>query len=67
MLSNETIADYMLSDIEAYKENIKDIIVANLMSSNHQRIYWDAWFRGATGKDLERAERGIIYKAPIKE
>ena len=26
MLSNETIADYMLSDIEAYKENIKEFI-----------------------------------------
>lgn len=61
MLSNEEIADRLLSDIDAYKEFIKEIIVGRLMDSAHQRTYWDAWFQGAEGKDLEDAERGIIY------
>jgi hypothetical protein len=62
MLSNEEIADAMLSDIEAYKENIREIIIGRLMDSSHQKTYWDAWFRGAKGKDLEDADNGIIFK-----
>ena len=65
MLSNEKIAEYMLSDIEAYRENIKEIIIGRLMDSTTQRIYWDAWFRGATGKQLEDAERGMIYQGDL--
>lgn len=65
MLSNEKIAEYMLSDIEAYRENIKEIIVGRLMDSTTQRIYWDAWFRGATGKQLEDAEKGIVYQGDL--
>lgn len=52
----------MLDDIEAYGEFIREMLVGTLMSSSHKRVYWDAWFRGATGKDLEKAERGVIYK-----
>jgi len=62
MLSNEKIADSLLSDFDAYKEYIKEIIVSRLMDSSSQKTYWDAWLRGATGKDLESAEKGIIYK-----
>jgi hypothetical protein len=40
MLSNETIAEYMLSDIEAYKENIKEMIISKLNSSHEDKIYW---------------------------
>ena len=65
MLTNEQIADNMLSDIEAYRENIKEMIVGVLMSSARQRTYWDAWFKGATGKDLENADNGKIYKLPL--
>ena len=61
MLTNEQIANAMLSDIQAYQENIKEIIIGRLMDSTHQRTYWDAWFRGAKGKDLENAEKGIVY------
>jgi hypothetical protein len=61
MLSNEDIADHLLSDMQAYKENIREIIIGRLMDSSCQRTYWDAWFRGATGKDLENAEKGIFY------
>ena len=60
-MTNEEIADALLSDVPSYSEFIKEIIVGRLMDSSHQRIYWDAWFRGATGKDLENAEKGIIY------
>ena len=59
MLSNEEIADHLLSDMEAYKENIKEIIIGRLMDSSNVRTYWDAWFRGAVGKDLENADNGI--------
>ena len=62
MLTNEQIADFMLSDIEAYKENIKEIIIGRLMHSSRIRCYWDAWFRGAENADLEKAEKGIIFK-----
>lgn len=61
MLTNEQIAGNMLRDIEAYEENIREIIISRLSDSSHERIYWDAWFRGATGKDLENAEKGIRY------
>jgi hypothetical protein len=61
MLSNEVIAENLLSDIYSYRENIKEIIVGRLMDSTNSRVYWDAWFRGATGKDLENADKGIPY------
>ena len=61
MLTNEEIADKLLSDIFSYKDNIKEIIIGRLMDSANQRIYWDAWFRGAIGKDLENAENGKIF------
>jgi hypothetical protein len=64
MLSNEQIANHLLSDIEAYEEFIKEMIISRLMDSSHQRIYWDAWFRGASGKSLEMADKGIIFKNP---
>ena len=62
MLSNEQIADFLLSDIPAYKEYIREILIGRLMDSSNARTYWDAWFRGAEWEDLERAEKGIIYK-----
>ena len=61
-LTNEQIADFLLSDIEAYKVDISHIIIGRLMDSSRDRIYWDAWFRGAIGKDLELADNGIVYK-----
>lgn len=65
MVTNEEIAEKMLSDIEAYRENIKEIIIGRLMDSSHVKVYWDAWFRGATGKDLEAAERGVVYQGRL--
>lgn len=62
MLSNEEIAENMLSDLEAYRDNIKELIVGRLMDSTCRRVYWDAWLRGATGKDLENADCGKVYK-----
>ena len=62
MLTNEEIADFLLGDIDAYKEYIRGIIVGRLMDSSYQKAFWDGWFRGAEGKDLEDGERGIIYK-----
>lgn len=66
MLSNDVIAENLLSDIYSYRENIKEIIISRLMDSTHSRIYWDAWFRGATGKDLEDADKGIPYNPTVK-
>jgi hypothetical protein len=62
MLANEQIADDLLSDMDAYGDIIREIIIGRLMDSTNFKVYWDAWFRGAEGKDLEDAERGIIYK-----
>jgi predicted transcriptional regulator len=62
MLSNEEIAENMLNDLQAYREYVKEFIIGRLMDSTYRRVYWDAWFRGATGKDLENAGRGKVYK-----
>lgn len=62
ILTNEQIADNILSDIYSYREDIREFIIGRLMDSTDTKIYWDAWFRGAEGEDLESAERGVIYK-----
>ena len=62
MLTNEQIADKLFSDIYSYEESIKHMIITRLMDSSGEKVYWDAWFRGAKGEDLENAERGVIYK-----
>lgn len=61
-LTSEQIADYFLSDIDAYKDNIRDIIIKHLNNNKESKIYWDAWFRGAENEDLEKADKGIIFK-----
>jgi hypothetical protein len=66
MLTNEEIADHLLSDMDAYKEFVREIIICRLMDSSTQRVYWDAWFRGAAGKDLENAERGVVFKQKVR-
>lgn len=65
MLSNEQIADHLLSDMAAYREHVREIIISRLMDSASQRVYWDAWFRGADGKDIEAAEKGIVFKEKV--
>ena len=62
MLTNEQIADKLFSDLYSYEESIKHMIITRLMDSTEEKAYWDAWFRGAKGEDLESAERGVIYK-----
>lgn len=61
MLTNEQIADCILSDTKAYKEDIREMIIKILNKSPRSKIFWDAWFRGAEGKDLEDAYRGVVY------
>jgi len=62
MLSNDEIIEHLYSDFEANKESISHMLLGVLQSESTSRVYWDAYFRGATGQDLERAEKGIIYK-----
>ncbi len=62
MLTNNEIAENMLNDIDAYRDNIKDIIIARLTDCYRQKVYWDAWYRGAKGKELERADEGKVYE-----
>lgn len=66
MLTNEEIADHLLSDMDAYREFVREMIIGRLMDSSTQRVYWDAWFRGADGKDLENAERGVVFKQKVR-
>jgi hypothetical protein len=56
------IVDNLMSDPQAYNEFIKAMLVAHLKSDVKTQIYWDAWFRGADGKDLEDADNGKIYQ-----
>lgn len=65
-LTNKEIADNLLSDFQAYQENIKDMIVGYLTLNKNSATYWDAWFRGANNSNLEKAEKGIVYN-PKKE
>jgi len=62
MLSNDEIIEHLYSDFEANKESISYMLLEVLQSESTSKVYWDAYFRGATGQDLERAEKGIIYK-----
>jgi len=62
MLSNDEIIEHLCSDFEANKESISHMLLGALQSESTSKVYWDAYFRGATGQDLERAEKGIIYK-----
>ncbi len=66
VLTNEQIVDYLMGDLDAYQENIREMLVGVMASQAMTKIYWDAWFRGATGKDLENADKGIIYKPENK-
>jgi hypothetical protein len=52
--------------MESYKEFVREIIISRLMDSTDTRVYWDAWFRGAEGKDLEDAQKGIVYIEKLK-
>ena len=62
MLSNDEIIEHLYSDFEANKESISYMLLEVLQSESTSKVYWDAYFKGATGQDLERAEKGIIYK-----
>ena len=62
MLSNDEIIEHLYSDFEANKESISHMLLGVLQGKSTSKVYWDAYFRGATGQDLERAEKGIIYK-----
>lgn len=64
MLSKEKIVGHLLSDMEAYKEDIITLCVNGL--THNQYIYWDAWFRGAEGQDLEKADGGILFDGKKK-
>jgi len=60
MLTKTQIAEHMLTDIQAYSENITYIFENGLDAG--AIIYWSAWFEGAEGIDLENADRGIEFK-----
>lgn len=60
-LTCEEITEHLFSD-ETYTEDLKKMVCGVLMSQSQSKVYWDAWFRGAKNKDLENADKGLIYK-----
>lgn len=66
-LTNTQIAEKLLSDVDTYNEYIKNLIVGGLSTSPNESVYWDAWYRGARGEDLEKAEKGIVYNPKKSE
>lgn len=62
-LTSEQIVEFFLSDIYSYKENIIELISRRFEDVPDSKTYWDAWFRGAENKQLEDAERGIVFGA----
>jgi hypothetical protein len=61
-LGNDEIAEHLLSDKAAYGEFMKEYLSEYLDKHSDKSIYWDAWFRGARGKDLEDADKGKVFK-----
>jgi hypothetical protein len=62
-LTSEEITKKLFSDLYSYQEFIETMVTDHLENSkNSEKIYWDAWFRGAEGKELEDADRGISLK-----
>lgn len=61
-LEAREIAEKLMSDVPAYKEFIERMLRKHLNSNESDRIYWDAWFRGAEGRDLEDADRGKVFQ-----
>lgn len=62
MLNSEQIAKHLLSDVDSYKEFIETMLKKHLEKNSHDKIYWDAWFRGAENKALENADKGIVFQ-----
>jgi len=60
-LTVEQIAKNLLSDKEAYNEFVEAMLVSHLKHDVKTQVYWDAWFRGAKGKDLEDADNGKVF------
>jgi hypothetical protein len=60
-LAPEQIAKNLLSDKEAYNEFVEAMLVGHLKNDVKTQVYWDAWFRGAKGKDLEDADNGKVF------
>jgi len=61
-LTAKEITEHLFSDRYSYDEFLKEYIEEMLKSDSSRRVYWDAWFRGATSKDLENAEKGKTFK-----
>ena len=66
-LTPKEIAKNLMSDVPAYQEFIERMLRKHLNSNETDRVYWDAWFRGAEGRDLEDADAGKTYKELVKE
>ena len=61
-LGNDEIAEHLMSDKSAYGEFMKEYLTEFLDKHSDKSIYWDAWFRGARGKELEDADKGKVFK-----
>jgi hypothetical protein len=59
-LTKQEIVNYLLSDKEAYLDDISCLIKDAMSDDDY--IYWDAWFRGAEEEDMNKAaELQIVY------
>jgi hypothetical protein len=66
ILTNAQIAKHLMSDQYSYGEFIQEYLEDYLNKHKDKAIYWDAWFRGAEGRDLEDADKGIVFKGKTK-
>lgn len=62
ILTTEKITHLLLDNINDYHDNVFDIVNKFLQDNSDSKTYWDGWFRGAKGKDLENTENGVVYK-----
>lgn len=63
-MTEEQIAEALLTDVPAYKESLVAMIIRGLNDSPGAYTYWRAWFAGAEGSALEEAERGGTVQKP---
>jgi len=52
-LTSNEIAKHLLSDRVSYEEFVERMLTKYLNKNDTDRIYWDAWFRNAKGKESE--------------
>jgi hypothetical protein len=57
---NNAIAEMLMSDTDAYKQDIEKLVAIGLEHANDEtKLYWSLWFSGLESGVIEKAESAI--------